>query len=117
MWIWQSQVPAGACNCGTLPSLIVPPASASRALRNFLQIALRRCGVTGRARIAPGRSKASSIADAIAAPTGLVPPSPAPLRPSGLSGLGASSVIWIEEGGTSRAFNPALVEGQIAGGL
>ena len=55
-------------------------------------IAFSRCGVTGNCVTAPGRRSASSMAEAIAAPTGLVPPSPAPLRPSGLSGLGASSV-------------------------
>ena len=42
---------------------------------------------------APGMPMASSIALAITAPTALMPPSPPPLRPSGLRGLGASSVI------------------------
>ena len=55
------------------------------------------------ARHRAGTPSASSIADAIAAPTGLAPPSPAPFRPSGLSGLGASSVTRIESSGISRA--------------
>ena len=51
-------------------------------------IAFSRCGVTGSCVIAPGMPMASSIAEAIAAPTALTPLSPAPLMPSGLSGVG-----------------------------
>ena len=47
---------------------------------------LSRCGVTGSSRTAPGMPMASSIADAIVAPTAVMPLSPAPLMPSGLSG-------------------------------
>ena len=43
---------------------------------------------TGSSVIAPGIPMASSIADAMAAPTALTPLSPAPLIPSGLSGDG-----------------------------
>jgi hypothetical protein len=46
-----------------------------------------RCGVTGSCVTAPGIPIASSMADAIAAPTPVMPLSPAPLMPSGLSGL------------------------------
>ena len=46
-----------------------------------------RCGVTGSCVMAPGNPMASSMADAIAAPTPVMPLSPAPLMPSGLSGL------------------------------
>ena len=60
--------------------------------------AFNLCGVIGNCVTAPGMPMASSIAEAIAAPTGLAPPSPAPLRPSGLSGLGASSVTMIFSG-------------------
>ena len=67
------------------------------------KIARRRCGVTGSCVIAPGMPIASSMAEAIAAPTALAPPSPAPFSPSGLSGLGASSVISTSSAGTSRA--------------
>src|SRR5260370_384302 len=69
----------------------------------FRKISRSRAGVTGNCVIAPGIPMASSIALAIAAPAALMPPSPAPLRPSGLSGLGASSVITTSNGGTSRA--------------
>ena len=48
---------------------------------------LSRCGVTGSSRTAPGMPMASSMADAIAAPTPVMPLSPAPLMPSGLSGV------------------------------
>ena len=51
-------------------------------------IAFSRCGVTGSCVIAPGMPMASSIAEAIAAPTPFTPLSPAPLMPSGLSGDG-----------------------------
>ena len=50
-------------------------------------------GVTGRRVTNICWPRASSMAEAIAAPTALIPASPAPLTPSGLSGLGASSVI------------------------
>src|SRR5215471_1571831 len=53
--------------------------------------ALSRCGVTGSCVTAPGKPIASSIAAAMTAPTPLMP-SPTLLMPSGLSGLGASSV-------------------------
>ena len=49
--------------------------------------ALSRCGVTGSSRTAPGMPMASSMAEAIAAPTPVMPLSPAPLMPSGLSGV------------------------------
>ena len=49
---------------------------------------------------APKGRSASSTALAIVAGTGIVPPSPAPLAPSGLSGLGDST--WNSStGGTS----------------
>ena len=48
---------------------------------------LSRAGVTGSAVMAPGHPIAASMADAIAAPTPVMPLSPAPLMPSGLSGL------------------------------
>ena len=67
------------------------------------RMARSRCGVTGRRVIAPGIPTASSMAAAIAAPTALTPPSPAPFRPSGLSGDGASWVISTSSAGTSRA--------------
>ena len=51
-------------------------------------IAFSRCGVTGSYVIAPGMPMASSIAEAMAAPTAFTPLSPAPLMPSGLSGVG-----------------------------
>ena len=51
------------------------------------KICFRRCGVTGSCVTAPGIPMASSMADAIAAPTPVMPLSPAPLMPSGLSGL------------------------------
>jgi len=54
--------------------------------------ALIRCGVAGSRVTPPGMPIASSIAAAIAAPTPVMPPSPTLLMPSGLSGLGASSV-------------------------
>ncbi len=43
--------------------------------------AFSRCGVIGNCVTAPGFSSASSMAEAIAAPTGVMPPSPAPLKP------------------------------------
>ena len=46
-------------------------------------------GVTGNRVTAPGRPSASSIGAATAAPAPVIPPSPAPLIPNGLSGLGA----------------------------
>ena len=58
--------------------------------------AFSRSGVTGSCVTVPGRCRASSIAEAMTAPTGLAPPSPAPFRPRGLSGLGASSDTRIE---------------------
>src|SRR6185369_11125084 len=61
-----------------------------------------RCGVTGSWRIAPATPMASSMAAAIAAPTAFAPPSPAPLRPMGLSGLGASSEMTTSIAGISR---------------
>src|SRR6516164_3806553 len=51
-----------------------------------------RCGDIGSSVTAPGRPSASSMAPAMAPPTPLMPPSPAPLRPSGWSEEGASSV-------------------------
>lgn len=45
-----------------------------------------RCGVIGNCRTAPGIPIASSMAEAIVAPTAVMPLSPAPLMPSGLSG-------------------------------
>src|SRR5262245_52538941 len=71
--------------------------------RFFARISFRRCGVIGSRVMAPGMPMASSMAAAMVAPTGLMPPSPAPLTPRGLSGLGASSVISTSSGGTSRA--------------
>ena len=53
--------------------------------------ARNRRGVIGSSVTAPAMPIASSIAAAIAAPTALIPPSPAPFNPIGLSGLGASS--------------------------
>ena len=58
---------------------------------------------TGKRVIAPGMPIASSMAEAMAAPTGLMPPSPAPFKPSGLSGDGASSLISTLQAGISRA--------------
>src|SRR5262249_58073909 len=55
------------------------------------KISFRRCGVTGSCVTAPDIPMALSIADAIAAPTPVMPLSPAPLMPSGLSGLIKSS--------------------------
>src|SRR5262249_15286472 len=55
-------------------------------------IARTRIGVMGSRVTPPGRPMASSMAAAIAAPMALEPASPAPLTPSGLSRLGASSV-------------------------
>ena len=51
------------------------------------RICLSRCGVMGSCVMAPGKPIASSTAEAIAAPTPVIPLSPAPLMPSGLSGL------------------------------
>ncbi len=62
-----------------------------RFCRRF-KISFSRNGVTGSCVTAPGMPIASSIADAMTAPTAVMPLSPPPLRPSGLSGLGASSV-------------------------
>jgi hypothetical protein len=42
------------------------------------------------------------MAAASAAPTAVIPPSPAPFTPSGLSGLGASSRRITSTSGTSR---------------
>src|SRR5262249_2106433 len=67
------------------------------------KIARRRWGVTGSCVTAAGRPRASSMAEAMAAPTALMPPSPAPLRPSGLSGDGASSRNSTSSAGISRA--------------
>ena len=50
-----------------------------------------------------GKPSASSRAEAITADTGMVPASPAPLIPSGLSGLGVSR--WsVSTCGTSEAY-------------
>src|SRR5581483_11687833 len=61
----------------------------------------KRSGVTGSWVAIPNLPTASSIAPAIAAPTPLMPPSPAPLMPRGLNGLGASSVKRTSTCGTS----------------
>src|SRR5262249_39226028 len=64
------------------------------------KISFRRCGVTGSCVTAPGTPMASSIAEAIAAPTPVIPLSPAPLMPRRLSGLAAlmrrgwSGLVW-----------------------
>src|SRR6516165_5137227 len=65
-------------------------------------IALIRCGVAGSWVTPPGAPIASSIAAAMTAPTPLIPPSPTLLMPSGLSGLGASSVTNTSTAGVSR---------------
>jgi hypothetical protein len=52
------------------------------------RMSLTRAGVIGSAVIAPGIPMASSTADAIAAPTPVMPLSPAPLMPSGLRSVG-----------------------------
>ena len=44
-------------------------------------------GLTGSRVTVPGRPSAWSMAEAIAAPAAVMPPSPAPLTPSGLRGL------------------------------
>ena len=62
-----------------------------------------RSGVIGSSVTAPGICKASSTAEAMAAPAPLMPASPAPLAPSGLRGLGASSKISASTGGVSAA--------------
>ena len=46
-----------------------------------LRISRSRCGVTGSCVIAPGMPIASSMAEAIAAPTALMPPSPGAFQP------------------------------------
>ena len=60
-------------------------------------IRFSRCGVTGSCVIAPGWPIASSIAAAIAAPTPVMPASPAPLIPSEFLALGASSGASLEQ--------------------
>src|ERR1700693_2662272 len=45
-----------------------------------------RCGETGKRVTAPGRWSASSMGDAIAAPTGFLAPSPAAVAAGGLGG-------------------------------
>ncbi len=60
-----------------------------------------RCGVTGNRVIAPGTPMAASMAEAMAAADPVTPASPAPLMPSGLRALGASSVSYISCDGTS----------------
>ena len=60
---------------------------AARVCASAFRICRRRAGVTGSRVMAPGKPIASSMADAIAAPTPVMPLSPAPLMPSGLSGL------------------------------
>src|SRR6266700_7074806 len=62
-----------------------------------------RWGVIGNVVTPNGKPNASSMADAIAAPTAVTPASPAPLMPSALSGLGASSVKRISTADTSHA--------------
>ncbi len=69
------------------------PADSSRRHRLAARIRDSRWGVTGSSVTAPTLPIASSMALDIAAPTALMPPSPVPLIPSGLRGLGASSVI------------------------
>ena len=62
-----------------------------------------RAGVSGiSAKCTPNGDNASSIAAMIAAGAGMVPPSPAPLTPSGLSGFGVSTCS-ITQAGTSGA--------------
>src|SRR5690606_34160592 len=81
------------------------------SLNTCCYLALRRCaslrnnvmGTTGSAVIAPGMPSALSTAAAMAAPAALVPPSPAPFRPNGFNGLGASSVIITSISGISCA--------------
>ena len=58
------------------------PFYARRAKSSF-----NRCGVTGSCVTAPGMPMASSMAEAMVAPTPVMPLSPAPLMPSGLSGV------------------------------
>ena len=57
----------------------------------------------GRAVMLPGDESASSTALHMAAPHPVVPPSPAPFTPKGLSDDGASSHIKVSTRGTSIA--------------
>src|SRR5437016_12656400 len=54
-------------------------------------MSLRRDGVMGSAVAAPGMPMAGSTAEAIAAPTPVMPLSPAPLMPSGSQQIGSPS--------------------------
>src|SRR5580692_9119482 len=67
-------------------------------------IAHTRAGVSGRSRgAAPSGLSAAATALAITPPTGMMPPSPAPLAPSGLCGAGFSSVATTWMTGKSLA--------------
>ena len=58
-----------------------------------------RSGVSGiSAKCTPNGDSASSIAATIAAGAGMVPPSPAPLTPIGLSGFGVSMWMMLQPG-------------------
>src|ERR1700720_3502496 len=75
-------------------------ASYAPALRSAVTI---RSGVSGMSvKYTSNGESACSIAEIIAAGAGMVPPSPVPLTPSGLSGFGVSTCsIW--QAGTSDA--------------
>src|SRR5262249_5700683 len=79
------------------------PRDDGKDLDHFLSSSLSLVGVTGNCVTAPGRPSASSIAEAITAPTAFTPASPAPFTPRPLSGLGASSVMSTCTGGISFA--------------
>src|SRR5580700_95478 len=84
------------------PSFYSSPSAALRRSAAARNSALIRCGVAGSRVTAPGMPVASSIAAAMTAPTPFMPPSPTLLMPSGLSGLGASSVTSTSTAGVSR---------------
>src|SRR5208283_228479 len=79
-------IPLGRiAECEEVASLVTYLASDLAHFVNGTMIEIDGC------RTAPGRPSASSTAAAIAAPAALMPASAAPLTPSGLSGVGASS--------------------------
>ena len=71
----------------SLRTALPSPPERTELLPLPFKISFSRCGVTGSCVTAPGMPMASSMAEAIAAPTPVMPLSPAPLMPSGLSGL------------------------------
>src|SRR5690242_6623621 len=75
---------AGAWGASCDPWAAVTAQRQRSAVQRLFINSFTRCGVSGRRVTAPGRCSASSTAEAIAAPTGLAPPSPAPFKPSGL---------------------------------